>query len=46
MDVTPGEDGINLLLHAKEGTQIDVNEIERCLDYTVAKVSEGDDASS
>ena len=42
LDVTAAEDAINLRLHAKEGTEIEAREIEKCLAYTVAKVA-GDD---
>lgn len=46
LDVDAGEDSITLSLHAKDGEEIDASEIQKCLDYTVAKVAGDDDADS
>ena len=42
LDVSADADGISLDLHAKAGTDIDPDEIKKCLDYTVAKLADGE----
>ena len=37
MDVHSGNDAITLTLRPRAGERLDVNELRRCLDYTVAK---------
>lgn len=37
----PAEGSITLRLHAKDGTEIDAGEIEKCLDYTVGQIGKG-----
>ena len=44
--MTAGEAGITLRMHAKDGTRIDAGEIEKCLDHTVAKIADDDEAGS
>lgn len=40
------EDSIRLRLHAKDGAEIDADEIRKCLAYTVAQVREDEPTDS
>ena len=39
LDVATDDDSISLRLHSKEGQELEVSEIEKCIDYTIDRSS-------